>query len=42
MYRIMLALIYAHLFIYSGNVQLKATKSNVLSVDLFTFDSCLA
>jgi hypothetical protein len=43
MYRIMLfASIYDHFFIYIENVQLKVTKSNVLSVDLVTFDCCLA
>jgi hypothetical protein len=42
MYRIMLASIYAHSYIYIKNVQLKVTKSNVLSVDLVTFDCCLA
>jgi hypothetical protein len=31
---------YAHFFIYIENVQLKVTKSNVLSVDLVTF-ACL-
>jgi hypothetical protein len=34
----MLSSIYAHFFIYIENVQLKVTKSNVLSVDLVTFD----
>ncbi len=37
MCRVMLALIYAHFFIYIENDQLKVTNSNVLSVDLVTF-----
>jgi hypothetical protein len=40
MYRIMVASIYAHFFIYIKNDQLKVSKSNVLSVDLVTF-ACL-
>jgi hypothetical protein len=37
MYRIMLAPMNAHFFIHVHDIQLKVTKSNVLSVDLVTF-----
>ncbi len=37
MYQIMLATIDAHFLIYTYDIQLKETKSHVLSVDLVTF-----
>jgi hypothetical protein len=42
MYRIMLAPINDHFFIYVYDIQLKVTKSNVLSVGLVTFACCFA
>jgi hypothetical protein len=37
MYRIMLASIHAHFFIYVYDIQPKVTKSKVFNVDLVTF-----